>query len=106
MFIWTIIFYLGVLKAATLILSNLYAVFTQKINLENYKHGSVCVTGASDGIGKGLAYEFLIRGFKVVLVARNKNKLQEVCKELSERSKNPNVSFVVADFANSHHNPE
>lgn len=38
----------------------------------------VVITGASSGIGKALAFEFASRGSKIVLAARNTEKLKEV----------------------------
>lgn len=38
----------------------------------------VVITGASSGIGKALAFEFASRGSKIVLAARNLDKLKEV----------------------------
>lgn len=38
----------------------------------------VVITGASSGIGKALAFEFAARGSKIVLAARNLEKLHEV----------------------------
>ena len=38
----------------------------------------VLITGASSGIGKSMAYEFAKRNYDLVLVARSKDKLEEV----------------------------
>ena len=38
----------------------------------------VVITGASSGIGKALAFDFASRGSKIVLAARNLDKLKEV----------------------------
>lgn len=43
----------------------------------------VIITGASSGIGKALAYEFAGRGAKLVLAARNIQKLNEIKADLS-----------------------
>jgi 17beta-estradiol 17-dehydrogenase / very-long-chain 3-oxoacyl-CoA reductase len=40
------------------------------------------VTGASDGIGKAIASELALRGFKVILHGRNRAKVEAVAKEL------------------------
>lgn len=45
----------------------------------------VIVTGASSGIGKALAFEFGSRGAKIVLAARNLDKLREVESKLKEQ---------------------
>ena len=46
------------------------------------------------------------RGFKLVLIARNKAKLEALVSELSSSSSNQNIKYVVADFQYSHRNPE
>jgi len=46
------------------------------------KNKVVVITGASSGIGKALAFEFASRGSRVVLAARNTEKLKEVEEEL------------------------
>lgn len=43
---------------------------------------TVLITGASSGIGKGYAYEFGKRGYNLILVARNQNKLTEIQSDL------------------------
>jgi len=45
----------------------------------------VVITGASSGIGKALAYEYADKGYRVVLGARNLEKLQEIQKDLSQK---------------------
>ncbi len=45
------------------------------------------VTGASSGIGKDIAIELSQRGYEIILVARNKEKLEEVVKSLKTKSK-------------------
>lgn len=52
-----------------------------KYNLE----GKVAVvTGASKGIGKGIALELARQGADIILAARNKNKLEEVASEIEK----------------------
>lgn len=55
------------------------------------------VTGATDGIGKGYAYELADRGFNVVLHGRNSTKLHHVRHEL--QNEYPHLSFriILAD---------
>ncbi|XP_034472219.1 hydroxysteroid dehydrogenase-like protein 1 [Drosophila innubila] len=55
------------------------------------------VTGSSDGIGKEYAKELARQGINVVLIARNKEKLEEVAKEIASESK-VKTKIVVADF--------
>lgn len=50
----------------------------------DYSGKTVIITGASSGIGKESALEFAKLRASVVLVSRDKNKLEEVAKELSK----------------------
>lgn len=55
------------------------------------------VCGASDGIGKAAAHELARMGARIVLVARNQEKLNKVKQELST-SHNQKHDLLVADF--------
>ena len=44
----------------------------------------VLVTGATDGIGKGLALSFAKLGFNIILVSRTKSKLDAVAEEIKK----------------------
>ena len=46
----------------------------------------VLITGASSGIGRDMAKEFAKKGYELVLVARNEEKLKELQKELNTKS--------------------
>src|ERR671936_539235 len=50
------------------------------------------ITGASRGIGCALAAELASRGARLGLIARGKNGLQEVVRELPESSSGPHVA--------------
>ncbi len=56
------------------------------------------VCGATQGIGYECALALAKQGNKIVLVARNKEKLKEVCAEMDEINGLTN-EFVVADFS-------
>ncbi|CAD8116347.1 unnamed protein product [Paramecium primaurelia] len=87
---------LGLLKC-TKILCFLWKLFRPSANLEKYGTGSwVFITGASDGIGKQLAIKFSQRGFKIILVARTRSKLEAVSQQLQTES-----HIIVADFTQS-----
>ena len=49
--------------------------------MANTKENVVWITGASSGIGKALAYEWVRLGYKVVLSARRKELLEEIVKQ-------------------------
>lgn len=48
----------------------------------------VLITGASSGLGQSLAVEFYKAGCKVLLAARNVDKLKEICDSLKSLPKN------------------
>ena len=50
--------------------------------MANTKENVVWITGASSGIGKALAYEWVRLGYKVVLSARRKELLEEIALEI------------------------
>src|SRR5258708_7416319 len=65
-----------------------YSTFFRTFNYNIYKAKDmdtyVLITGASDGIGLGFAKAFAARGFNLLLVGRNKAKLERVKKELGQ----------------------
>ena len=58
---------------------------------------TILVTGASSGIGKGIALRFGREGWRVALVARREAKLQEVAAAISDAGGEPHV--IVADLS-------
>ena len=74
-----------------------YTLRPSKDLLKRYGDGWAIVTGASDGIGKAYALELARRGFKVGLVARNKDKLDAVADEI-KKTYNTETKCVVFDF--------
>ncbi len=59
----------------------------------NFKDKVVLITGASSGIGRATAIQFAKRGARIVLVARNKEKLIQIEQEL----KKFNISTLVCE---------
>jgi len=62
-----------------------------------FREKTVIVTGGSDGIGAAIAHAFAIAGANLVLVARNKKKLDSVAKELAGLTKVIAIPMDVAD---------
>jgi meso-butanediol dehydrogenase/(S,S)-butanediol dehydrogenase/diacetyl reductase len=54
----------------------------------------VLVTGASSGIGDGIARRFAAGGFRIVAVARRQERLEQLARELSSLT---DIEIVVAD---------
>lgn len=59
----------------------------------------VLITGATDGIGRETAFKLAQRGHHVLVHGRNETRAQQVVAEIQRAAKNPNVEFVIADFA-------
>ena len=55
----------------------------------------VIITGGSSGIGKALAFEFGLKGSKILITGRNKDELSKTAKELEAKGINNHV--VCAD---------
>lgn len=68
---------------------------------ERYEEKSwVLVTGATDGIGKGLAIEFAKLNFNIILVSRTQSKLETVAEEIKKiTSNNIQIKIVPFDFS-------
>lgn len=58
------------------------------------------ITGASAGIGKAAAYEFARKQHQLLLVARNQQKLSELCTDLKARYK-IDAQYIAADLSRS-----
>ncbi|QOD62214.1 SDR family oxidoreductase [Polaribacter haliotis] len=67
------------------------------MNLE-LKNKNALVCGSTQGIGKATALLLAEEGANVTLLARNKEKLQSVLKELSNNG-NQNHNYLIADFS-------
>ncbi len=61
---------------------------------------TVAITGASQGIGKAIAETFASCGASIVLLSRNKTKLDENTKKLQD--KGINAKYFILDVSNSH----
>jgi short-subunit dehydrogenase len=70
-------------------------------NIFKNKYGNwALITGASNGIGKDFVFEVAKREFNLILVARNKNKLNEIKNQLVKEYK-IEVNILEADLSNS-----
>ena len=67
-----------------------------KINMMNK---IVLITGVTGTIGKATALEIAKSGAMIVLLSRNRNKLELVKTEISQKSANNNIEILVADFS-------
>jgi len=64
-----------------------YKEVSRNIKRKSLKGQVVIITGASEGIGKELAYTFAKEGCKIVLASRSQDKLESLAKEIIEKYK-------------------
>ncbi|KAK7247357.1 hypothetical protein RIF29_42238 [Crotalaria pallida] len=57
------------------------------------------VTGATDGIGKALAYQLARRGLNLLLVSRSSHKLQTVAGEIKAKHPDTHIKVIQIDFS-------
>lgn len=57
------------------------------------------VTGSTDGIGKAYAKELANRGFNLVLISRNAERLEKTKSEILTISSNIQIKLISADFS-------
>lgn len=88
------------------LLDSLYAILrfaikqivSARSHINKYgKDSWVVVTGATDGIGKQLCFDFAEKGFKIVLVSRSLEKLKKVAAEVESKHK-VQTKTIVFDF--------
>ena len=97
------LFVLGVATAAYMILRFLRFIhlYTRPSSIKRYLYGDsppwALVTGASDGIGLGIAHELANNGFNVVIHGRNPEKLSRTKAELEREHTNVQFKIAVLD---------
>ena len=81
------------------VLSFFYCHFIRPCKNIKKKFGSwTVVTGATDGIGKAMAFEFARRGLNVVLISRSKDKLDECAVEIKAKYPKVEVKVLKVDY--------
>jgi 17beta-estradiol 17-dehydrogenase / very-long-chain 3-oxoacyl-CoA reductase len=77
-----------------------YFIKSEENLLERYGGGYVLITGSTEGIGKEFARGFAKRGFNLILVSRNNEKLDREREELKRVNEGIDVKTIVYDFTN------
>jgi hypothetical protein len=60
--------------------------------------GTVCITGASSGIGEAFAQKYAAQGYALLLHGRRKEKLEQLCHDLKERH-GIQAEYVLAELS-------
>ncbi|CAN6464319.1 unnamed protein product [Victoria cruziana] len=95
----TLIGLFSLFKALVAILRWVWASFLRpKKDLRKYGPWAV-VTGATDGIGKAVAFRLAGEGLNLVLVGRSPDKLSSVSSEIRQRFAGVEIKSIVCDFA-------
>ncbi|KAM9961435.1 hypothetical protein ACTFIR_004285 [Dictyostelium discoideum] len=76
-------------------LKNLIFSNNNKIKLSDQL---IVVTGASSGIGLGIANEFAKKGCKVILIGRNENKLKNIIENIKIEFGNEKCYYICSDL--------
>ena len=84
-------------------LSNLYKFYTtflrpSKNLFKRYQGGYVVVTGATFGLGFEYAKQFAQKGFNLVLIARNPERLEKSKQEILKLTPDIDIQTIVFDF--------
>ncbi|KAL8150108.1 hypothetical protein V2J09_019916 [Rumex salicifolius] len=98
---FSVIFAFGLLAALRTLLRVLKWVYVSFLrpakNLKKYGSWAV-VTGSTDGIGKGFAFQLARKGINLVLVGRNPEKLRDVSDSIRAKYGSTEIKTVVIDF--------
>nr|XP_023904137.1 very-long-chain 3-oxoacyl-CoA reductase 1-like [Quercus suber]POE45708.1 very-long-chain 3-oxoacyl-coa reductase 1 [Quercus suber] len=98
-----VLFTLGSLSALKLSLTFLNWVYVNFLrppkNLKKHYGSWALVTGPTDGIGKGFAFQLARAGLNLVLVGRNPEKLNDVSDSIQAKYGKTQIKNVVVDFS-------
>ena len=67
--------------------------------MKRFEDKVIIVTGASSGLGRDVCYRLASEGAKLVLVARNEERLNETDQKIKEENPNAETLIVSADVA-------
>lgn len=91
-------YYIGCKLIRSLYSFKKYFLTTDSNLKHKYGDDWVIITGATDGIGKSFAKEFVKRGHKVLMIARNESKAKQVVDELTKIKSDALVEYIIYDL--------
>lgn len=77
-------------------------LFRPDKNIKKCYGSWVVVTGATDGIGKAMAFEFASKGCNVAMISRSKEKLDHCAQEFNRKFKDQDIEVKTLDVDFSH----
>lgn len=81
------------------IIAGFYSSFLKSgKNLKKCYGSWAVVTGATDGIGKAMAFELAKKGQNVVIISRTQSKLDECASEIKAKFPNVEIKTIAVDF--------
>jgi 17beta-estradiol 17-dehydrogenase / very-long-chain 3-oxoacyl-CoA reductase len=98
------IFVLGLFVVAKYVFDFLHGIYAHffrpgKNLVKSYGQWAI-VTGATDGIGKGMAFELARKGCNIILISRTPSRLEECKNELLAKHSKVTVETLDIDFSN------
>lgn len=94
---------IGVLIVTNYILGFLTGIYNRCLrggkNLRKHYGTWAVVTGATDGIGKAMAFEFAKKEMNIVLISRSKDKLDTCADEIKSKNPKIEVRVLAVDFS-------
>ncbi|KAJ3671932.1 hypothetical protein LUZ60_008011 [Juncus effusus] len=90
---------LSILKHIKALFQWLHVVFYRREKTLTDYGSWALVTGATDGIGKAIAFELADKGLNIVLLGRNQNKLQQVRNTILSKHNSTKVKTILLDLA-------
>jgi len=101
-FIYAIFVAIGVLITGRYVINIFNEIFNRLFrggkNIKKTYGSWAVVTGATDGIGKAMAFELARKDINIVLISRSKDKLDATAKELKDDYPDIEVKVLAIDF--------
>ncbi|KAM0801394.1 hypothetical protein BDR22DRAFT_848868 [Usnea florida] len=99
-----ILSFVAIVMFTTLRFIRFVHLYTRPSSIKRYLYGNepwALVTGASDGIGLGIAQELAVNGFNIILHGRNPEKLQRAQSQLEREYKGLQFRAAVLDASSA-----